>query len=134
MSAAGRPEEEPLAAGNGEIAARLTELLDGAQASARGMLEAEEALNALRERLRHTDNDDARVELEAEALDQVERQLKLTRERRRQLDGIEGQLWARRNSLERFLIRARGSAWWHARAGGEQEQPEIQEHDATWNA
>jgi hypothetical protein len=28
---------------------------------------------------------------------------------------MEGKLWARRNRLERFLINARGRAWWQAR-------------------
>jgi hypothetical protein len=60
--------------------------------------------------------DGARAMLDAEeALDQVERQLQLARERRRELDGVEGALWARRNRLERFLIHARGPAWWRAR-------------------
>jgi hypothetical protein len=131
VSAAGRSDNEPLAAGIGEMVPHLTELLDGAQATARDMLEAEQALNALRERLDHADDHEAEEELAVEALDHVERQLKLTRERRRQLDSVEGTLWARRNSLERFLIHARGSAWWHARRG--REQPEDQEHDAAWN-
>jgi hypothetical protein len=58
---------------------------------------------------------DAQGELAAEALRDVERELHLTRERRRQLDRVEGKLWARRNRLERFLIHTRGSEWWHTR-------------------
>jgi hypothetical protein len=57
---------------------------------------------------------DPRGPAEAE-LDDVERQLGLVRERRRRLDRDEQRLWARRNRLERTLIGARGSAWWHAR-------------------
>jgi hypothetical protein len=45
----------------------------------------------------------------------VERQLQLTRERRWQLDSVEGRLRARRNRLERLLIHTRGASWWHAR-------------------
>ena len=49
------------------------------------------------------------------ALEQVERQMQLTRERRQQLEDVEGRLWARRNRLEQFLIHTRGLAWWRAR-------------------
>jgi hypothetical protein len=79
------------------------------------MLEAEDALRAVRERFQRSDDPDVRGELAAEALEHVERQLTLTRERRKGLDSIEGKLWARRNRLERFLIHARGRAWWRAR-------------------
>jgi hypothetical protein len=61
------------------------------------------------------EDSEAQAELAAEALDQVERQLSLTRGRRRQLDSVEGKLWSRRNRLERFLIDARGRDWWQAR-------------------
>jgi hypothetical protein len=58
---------------------------------------------------------DPQAELAADALRDVERELNETRERRRQLDRVEGKLWARRNRLERFLIHTRGSEWWHTR-------------------
>lgn len=81
--------------------------------AAGAMLEAEQALRAVRERFESTQDPAAREELAAEALDQIERQLQLTRQRRQELEGIEGRLWARRNRLERFLIHTRGLAWWH---------------------
>jgi uncharacterized protein (DUF2384 family) len=89
------------------------------------MLEAEEALGLVRERFAHTEDSEAQEELAAEALDHVERQLKLTRERRRALDGVEGKLWARRNRLERFLIQRRGGTWWRARRNP--PQPDMAE-------
>lgn len=100
---------------SGHAASRLAELLGVAQESARGMLEAEDALRVARLRFERAEDSQVRAELAADALDHVERQLRLTRERRQQLDGIEGGLWARRNRLERFLIHARGRAWWRAR-------------------
>ena len=93
----------------------MRELLDVARDAARGMLEAEDALHRLRERFEVTEDVDAQGELAVEALDQVERQLSLTRGRRYQLDSVEGRLWARRNRLERLLINTRGRAWWRAR-------------------
>jgi hypothetical protein len=79
------------------------------------MREAEEALQILRQRFQDTEDPQAQGELAAEALDYVERQLALARERRRALDGVEGKLWGRRNRLEQFLIHTRGITWWHAR-------------------
>jgi hypothetical protein len=79
------------------------------------MLKAEEALRLALQRFEHTGDPELRGEFAAEALDHVERQLQLTRERRRQLDRAETKLWARRNRLEEFLIHTRGSAWWQAR-------------------
>jgi hypothetical protein len=76
---------------------------------------AEEALGRVRQQFEHAGDPQAQGELAAEALEYVEQQLKLTRERRRELDGLEGRLWARRNRLERFLIHTRGIAWWQAR-------------------
>jgi hypothetical protein len=76
---------------------------------------AEEALGRVRRQFEHTEDPQAQGELAAEALEYVEQQLKLARERRRELDGLEGTLWARRNRLERFLIHTRGIAWWQAR-------------------
>jgi hypothetical protein len=99
----------------GQTAPRVRELLGTVQETARDMLAAEDALRLVRERFERTEDPEARGELAAEGLDHVERQLKLTRERRQQLDGIEGTLWARRNRLERFLIHTRGRAWWRAR-------------------
>ncbi|HEY4427546.1 MAG TPA: hypothetical protein VGN08_05015 [Solirubrobacteraceae bacterium] len=89
-------------------------LPDPTQQTARDMLDAEDALHVLRERFEQTEDHETQGELAASALDLVERQLELTRERRHKLDGIEGQLWSRRNRLERFLISTRGTAWWHA--------------------
>jgi hypothetical protein len=81
----------------------------GSQAS------AEETLAGLRRRFEQTDDPRAQSELAAEALDYVERELGLIRERRQQLDSKEGKLWSRRNRLERFLIDTRGLDWWRAR-------------------
>jgi hypothetical protein len=86
-----------------------------AQDTARSMLEAEQALLLVRQRFERTEDPVTQGELAAEALDHVERQLQLTREQRRELDSVEGRLWARRNRIERLLIRTRGSGWWHAR-------------------
>jgi hypothetical protein len=99
----------------GERTSQLRGILGPAEATARSMLEAEEALHLVRQRFEQTEDPEARAELAAEALDHVERQLQLTGEQRRQLDSTEAKLWARRNRLEGFLIHARGSAWWHAR-------------------
>jgi hypothetical protein len=93
----------------------VMELVGQAQEAARGMVEAEDALRLVRETFERTDDPEAKGDLAAEALDHVERQLRLTRERRQGLDSIEGKLWARRNALERFLIRTRGRAWWRTR-------------------
>jgi hypothetical protein len=79
------------------------------------MLEAEDALNLVRRRFARTVDPEEQGELAAEALEHVERQMALARERRRRLDGLEAQLWGRQNRLEGFLIQRRGSAWWHAR-------------------
>ena len=99
----------------GQRTPQVRGLLGVAHETARGMLEAEDALQLLRERFEHAEDPDAQGELATEALDQVERQLSLTRGRRQQLDSIEARLWARRNRLEQFLIHTRGSAWWRAR-------------------
>ena len=102
---------------------RLRELLGSAQETARDILEAEDALRLVRERFEHTEDPQMQGQLAADALHYVERQLELTRERRRNLDGVEAKLWARRNRLERFLIHALGSSWWRARNGAERERP-----------
>jgi enoyl-CoA hydratase/carnithine racemase len=99
----------------GETLPRLSELLGRAQETARAMAEAEDALRLVRERFQHTEDPQLQGDLAAEALDQVERQLQLTSQRRQGLDSIEGKLWTRRNRLERFLIHTRGRAWWQAR-------------------
>jgi hypothetical protein len=83
--------------------------------SARGFAEAEEELRSVRERFEQTHDAEAQGALAALALDQVERELKLTSAHRRQLEGVELSLWSRRNRLERFLIRTRGAGWWHER-------------------
>ncbi len=89
--------------------------------SARGFADAEEELRRMRERFEQTHDAESQGELAALALEQVERELRLTGEHRRQLEGVELSLWSRRNRLERFLIRTRGAGWWHerrARANG----------------
>jgi hypothetical protein len=99
----------------GETTPQLREVLGPAEETARGMLEAEDALRLVRQRFEQTADPEEQGELAAEALEQVERQLELARERRRQLDSIEAKLWGRRNRLEGFLIHTRGSDWWRAR-------------------
>ncbi len=99
----------------GETTPQLREVLGPAEETARGMLEAEDALHLVRQRFEQTVDPKEQGELAAEALEHVERQLELTRGRRRQLDSIEAKLWGRQNRLEGFLIHTRGSAWWHAR-------------------
>jgi hypothetical protein len=99
----------------GETVPQLREMLYPAKQTARGMLEAEEALRLVRRRFDQTEDPKLKGELAAEALDHVERQLQLIRERRRQLDSTEAKLWARQNRLEGLLIQARGRDWWHAR-------------------
>ena len=109
---AGDPFSEDVA---GQAALPVRDMLGLVQETARRMLEAEDALRVVRERFERAGDPVLRGELAAEGLDQVERQLSLTRGRRQQLDSIEGDLWARRNRLERFLIHTRGRDWWHAR-------------------
>jgi hypothetical protein len=104
----------------GDEVPRITELLGAAREMAQGMLEAEDGLRLVKERFERTEDPEAKAELVAEALDRVEHQLSLTRERRQALDRTEGKLWARRNRLERFLISARGRAWWRAHRNGAQ--------------
>jgi|HubBroStandDraft_2_1064218.scaffolds.fasta_scaffold233206_1 hypothetical protein len=99
----------------GETIPQLREVLGPVEETARRMLEAEDALQLVRQRFEQTADPEEHGELAAEALEHVERQLELIRERRRQLDNIEAKLWARQNRLEVFLIHTRGSAWWHAR-------------------
>ena len=94
---------------------QLEAALGPAKETALGMLEAEEALRLVRQRCEQTADPDVRGELAAEALGHVERQLQLTRERRREMDSAEAKLWARQNRLQAFLVHTRGSAWWHAR-------------------
>jgi hypothetical protein len=109
-----------------ETVPQLSEMLGPGEETARGILEAEQALHLLRERFEQTEHPEERGDLAAEALDHVERQLQLTREQRRRLDRAEAQLWARQNRLEGFLIKTRGSAWWHTRRtrrGRNQSQP-----------
>jgi hypothetical protein len=114
---------------DGGTVPRVTELVGQAQEAARGMVEAEDALRLVREHFERTDDPEARGELAAEALDHVERQLRLTRQRRQGLDSIEGKLWSRRNALERFLIHTRGRAWWRARLS--LAQPETRASERT---
>jgi hypothetical protein len=113
----------------GHAAPRISELLAVAQEAARGMVEAEDALRLVGERFQRTEDPDVRADLAAEALDHVERQLGLTRQRRQGLDSIEGTLWARRNGLERFLIHTRGRVWWHERR--QRTRPETPASDRT---
>jgi hypothetical protein len=76
------------------------------------VLVGERELENLRECFEQTRDPGAKGELAARALEHTERQLRLTRGRRQELDSIEGRLWARRNRLERFLIQTKGRAWW----------------------
>jgi hypothetical protein len=98
----------------GEMIPPLREILSSAEETARGLLEAEDALRLLRQRFEHTEDPQLQGELAAEALQHVERQLQLTRQRRRELDKTEARLWARQNRLEQLLIHTRGIAWWRA--------------------
>jgi hypothetical protein len=98
----------------GHAVAPMREMFALAQERARRMLEAEDALRSVGERYQRAEDPEVRAELAVEGLDCVERQLSIARGRRQQLDSIEGNLWARRNRLERFLIHTRGRAWWHA--------------------
>ena len=91
----------------GKAIPQLRKILGPAEQTARGMLEAEDALHLLRERFERTEDPEVQGELAAEALVHVERQLELTHERRRQLDGIEAKLWGRQNRLEGFLVHTR---------------------------
>jgi hypothetical protein len=100
----------------------MRELLNETQETARGVLEAEEALGLVRQRFDHTEDPAARGELAVEALDQLERQLNLTAEHRLHLSGVETEVWASRNHLEEFLIQTRGIDWWHGR-GNPPERP-----------
>jgi hypothetical protein len=85
---------------------------------AEAVREADQRLAALHERFQQTDDPTQRDEIANEALDLVECQLSVARDRRARLDSFEGSLWARRNRIERFLIRTRGRAWWQARRNG----------------
>jgi hypothetical protein len=97
-----------------EMTPQLREVLGPAVETARAMLDAEDALQLVRQRFEQSVDREEQGELAVLALEHVERQLELARERRRQLDGLEAKLWGRQNRLEGFLIHARGSAWWHA--------------------
>jgi hypothetical protein len=81
------------------------------------MLAAEHELEALKQCFEQSDDPQTRGALALSALEAVERQLHLARERRHELDGVEGRLWARRNRIERFLIGAKGRDWWHEHSG-----------------
>jgi hypothetical protein len=105
QDAAGRFGE----AAAGQRTPELAGLLGVAHDTTRGMLEAEDALNLLRERFERAGEREAQGELAAEALDQVERQLNLARLRRQQLDSIEGKLWPRQSggrAIERRQLQA----------------------------
>ncbi len=108
-------DEGAVEAALGETVPQLREVLGPAEETARGMLEAEDALRLVHRRFANSVDPKEQGEFAAEALGHVERQLELARERRRQLDSIEAKLWARQNRLEGFLIHTRGGAWWHAR-------------------
>lgn len=99
----------------GETTPQLSDMLGPAEETARAILEAEEALRLARQRFEQTEDPELQGELAAEALRHVERQLELTRERRRRLDSAEAKLWARQNRLQAFLMQTRGSDWWHGR-------------------
>jgi hypothetical protein len=118
-------DEGEVEAALGEAIPRLREVLGPAEQTARGMLEAEDALRLVGQRFEQAVDPEEKGRLAAEALEHVERQLELARERRRQLDGIEAKLWARQNRLEGFLIHTRGSAWWHARRAASSVPPKA---------
>jgi hypothetical protein len=86
--------------------------------SADAVREADEALALLRSRFEHAQDPTVRGQIADEALGLVESQLSVARDWRGQLDSFEGSLWARRNRIERFLIRSRGREWWRARRDG----------------
>jgi hypothetical protein len=88
---------------------RLTPLMSG---PAEAMLVEERELENLKECFEQTRDPRVKGELAASALEHIERQLRVTRGRRQELDSIEGRLWARRNRLERFLIQTKGRTWW----------------------
>jgi hypothetical protein len=98
----GRP-----AAAAGEAIPRGSRLLRVTRDTARGLLKADEALGRVGQRSEHREDNDAQGEPVPAALRRVERQLNRTRERRRELDSVEGKLWARRNRLARFLTHTR---------------------------
>ncbi len=70
---------EPLA----DTVPQLNDMLGPGEETARGMLEAEGALHLVRQRFEKTEDPQQQEELAAEALDHVERQLQLLRDRRR---------------------------------------------------
>lgn len=107
-------DERAVEAAVAETTPQLRDVLAPAEETARGMLEAEDAFQLVRQRFEQSADPREQGELAAQALEHVERQLELARERRRQLDGLEAKLWGRQNRLEGFLIHTRGSAWWHA--------------------
>jgi len=88
---------------------RLMPLMRG---PAEAMLVEEHELENLKQCFEQTRDPRAKGELAASALEHIERQLRVTRGRRQELDSIEGRLWARRNRLERFLIQTKGRTWW----------------------
>jgi hypothetical protein len=122
-ASSGEQAVDGLGGGAGGPASQLGDLLGGVQAGARAIVESEAALRALREQFERSEDRDVQEQLAAEALAHVEHQLSLARTRRRQLDGIEGKLWARRNRLEHFLIRARGREWWRERRAARELSP-----------
>jgi hypothetical protein len=87
------------------------------------MTAAEHELETLKERFEQTRDERERGDLALSALEQVELQLGLASERRRELDREEGRLWARRNRIERLLIRANGGDWWRARREAARGRP-----------
>ena len=97
----------------GERAPRpSTRLIPVTPGPADTMLVGEQELENLKECFEQTRDRRAKGELAASALERIERQLRLARGRRQELDSIEGRLWARRNRLERFLIQTKGRTWW----------------------
>ena len=108
-----RSRVEPL--GDPDPGSRVEPRLDGSRRAANAMGETDRTLAVLCERFEQTRDPAVQGHLAVEALDQVERQLTLARDKRQQLDSIEGALWVRRNGIERFLIETRGREWWRAR-------------------
>jgi DNA-binding transcriptional MerR regulator len=90
-------------------ALRLKELLGVSLDELKTLLEAEEARAALRDEWQHGAPDDARrLEIAAEALGHLERQLELVRRRRDEIAALEEELSAKRRRLQRRMRELRG--------------------------
>lgn len=82
---------------------RLKELLGLSLEAVRGILEAEDARQLLRERFTRTDDIHERTAILADSLQHIERQLELVSQRREQLSEFEQELAARRERIQEVL-------------------------------